>query len=204
MPDSDRALMERLAALEAEVKADEDAKRARKDAALSKAKEQRAAQASESAALRDRQTALVTRKPARRELDDDARDDSDDLGGALELARRAHGVKQELSRPTQQGEKSWIKSGVASMLLGPLGWLYAGSMREAVPASAAWLAFGAIASKLIPMFLLMPVLMVILPLSGIAGAMYAVQYNRKGSRQRLFRKKNQQALESGAKKLLKR
>ena len=72
------------------------------------------------------------------------------------------------------------------MLLGPIGWLYAGSMREAVPASAAWLAFAALASKIIPMFLLFPVLMVALPLSGIAGVVYAVQYNRTGSRQRLF------------------
>ena len=42
------------------------------------------------------------------------------------------------------------------MLLGPIGWLYAGSLREAVPASAAWLAFAALASKLIPMLLLFP------------------------------------------------
>ena len=38
------------------------------------------------------------------------------------------------------------------------------------------------------MFLLLPVLMVALPLSGIAGVIYALQYNRKGSRQRLFDK----------------
>jgi hypothetical protein len=63
-------------------------------------------------------------------------------------------------------------------------------MREAVPASAAWLAFAALASKLIPMFLLFPVLLVALPLSGIAGLLYAVQYNRTGSRQRLFGNKS--------------
>ncbi len=55
-----------------------------------------------------------------------------------------------------------------------------------MPASAAWLAFGALASKIIPMFLLMPVLMVVMPLSGIAGVLYAMHYNRKGGRQRLF------------------
>jgi hypothetical protein len=79
------------------------------------------------------------------------------------------------------------------MVLGPLGWLYAGSLREAVPASAAWLAFAALASKIIPMFLLMPVFMVVLPLSGIAGVVYAMQYNRKGSRQRLFGDKKKPA-----------
>ncbi len=178
--------MERLAALEAEVKADADTQRSRKEAALAKVREQRAQQQAEREELRARQAALVTRrKPADRE---DDREDGDGIGDALALAKRAHGVKQELTRAPKAGEKSWVKSGLASMLLGPLGWLYAGSLREAVPASAAWLAFAAIASKLIPMFLLMPVLMVALPLSGIAGVVYALQYNRAGSRQRLFDK----------------
>jgi hypothetical protein len=190
--EDDRALMDRLAALEAEVKADADAQRARKEAALAKVREQRAQQQAEREALRTRQAELVSRKqPAAREsrkTDDDDDDRGDQLGDALALAKRAHGVKQELARPPKAGEKSWVKSGIASMLLGPLGWLYAGSLREAIPASAAWLAFAAIASKIIPMFLLMPVLMVALPLSGIAGVVYAIQYNRKGSRQRLFDK----------------
>lgn len=184
--------MERLAALEAEVKGDADAQRARKEAALAKVREQRAQQQAERDALRERQAALVTRKPAPAPKpgrgDDDDDDRGDELGGALALAKKAHGVKQELARAPKAGEKSWVKSGLASMLLGPLGWLYAGSLREAVPASAAWLAFAALASKVIPLFLLMPVLMVALPLSGIAGVVYAMQYNRKGSRQRLFDK----------------
>jgi len=180
--DDDRAVMERLAALEAEVKADADAQRARKEAALAKVKEQRAKQQVERDSLRSRQAELVTKKqqPAPEP------EERDDLGDALALARRANSVKQELTKAPKAGEKSWVKSGVASLLLGPLGWLYAGSFREAVPASAAWLAFGALASKLIPMFLLMPVLMVVMPLSGIAGVVYALQHNRKGSRQRLF------------------
>jgi hypothetical protein len=192
--------MERLAALEAEVKADADAQRARKEAALAKAREQRAQQEAERDALRARQAALVTRKkaPAREDDDEDDGGRGDGLGDALALAKKAHGVKQELARTPKAGEKSWVKSGIASMLLGPLGWLYAGSFREAVPASAAWLAFAAIASKLVPMFLLMPVLMVALPLSGIAGVVYALQYNRKGSRQRLFDKdKSKKQLPSG-------
>ena len=183
MPEDDRAVMERLAALEAEVKADADKQRARKDVALAKLREQRAVQQAESDALRGRQTALVKAKPA--PVQDEPVSDDDAIGGALQLARRAHGVKQELEK---KGEKSWVKSGVASMLLGPLGWLYAGSLREAVPASVGWLAFGALATKIIPMFLLMPVLLVALPLSGIAGVVYAMQFNRTGKRQRLFNK----------------
>ena len=84
-------------------------------------------------------------------------------------AQRAQGMKHELTRAPKQGDKSWVKSGLASLLLGPLGWLYAGSWREAIPASAGWVLLAGIASKIIPMFLLMPVMMVVLPLSGIAG-----------------------------------
>ncbi len=183
MSEDDRAVMERLAALEAEVKAEADAQRARKEAAIAKMREQQA----ERDELRSHQSALVTKKQRSTAREDEEADRGGDLGGALELAKKAHGVKQELARTPKKGDKSWVKSGVASMLLGPLGWLYAGSMREAVPASAAWLAFAALASKL-PMFLLMPVLLVMLPLSAIAGVVYAVQYNRHGGRQRLFDK----------------
>ena len=186
--------MKRLAALEAEVKADADAQRVRKDAALAKVREQRAKAQVEKDDLRSRQVALVTKKKqpvAETSHDDD--DDDDGLGSTLALAKRANSVKQELSRAPKAGEKSWVKSGVASLLLGPLGWLYAGSLREAIPASAAWLAFGALASKIIPMFLLMPVLLVAMPLSGIAGIVYAMQYNRKGGRQRLFDKSKNRA-----------
>ena len=176
-----------MAALEAEVKAEADATKARRDAAMSKLR----AQAAENDELRKRQAELVVRKKPVRAPDPDDSDDGhgDDLrslGGALELANRANRVKQELSKRPTKGEKSWIKSGIASLALGPLGWLYAGSWREAIPASAAWIVVASIASKIIPMFLLMPVLMVVLPLSGIAGVVYALQYNRHGGRQRLF------------------
>lgn len=180
MSEDDRAVMKRLAALEAEVQAEAEAKRVRREAAMAKVREQRAEQAAEREDLRARQAALVTR---RRSATEDA--SPGDLGGALELARQAHGIKQELTRPARQGDKSWVKSGVASLVLGPIGWLYAGSWREAVPASAAWVAFAALAS-ILPVFLWVPVLIVALPLSGIAGALYAVQYNRSGRRERLF------------------
>lgn len=208
--DDDRAVMERLAALEAEVTAEADAQHARKAAALTKVRDQRVTQTAERDALRARQAELVGKKrraaasepPARRAgratPEDDAADQLD-LGGALELASKAHRVKQELSRAPKKGEKSWIKSGVASLALGPVGWLYAGSLREAVPATAGWLALAALASKFLPVFLLMPVLMVVLPLSAIAGVVYALQYNRSGSRQRLFDrdKDKQKQLHSG-------
>lgn len=192
MSEDDRAVMERLAALEAEVKADADAQRARKEAALAKVREQRANQLAERDELRSRQAELVTRKkrptaealdPDRGEVDDDR---GDGLASALGLAKRANDVKHELTKAPKPGEKSVVKAGIASILLGPLGWLYAGSLRESIPASAAWIAFAALASKVLPAVLLMPILFVVLPLSGFAGAAYAYKYNRKGTRQRLF------------------
>jgi hypothetical protein len=194
--DDDRAVMERLAALEAEVKADSDAQKARKEAALAKVREQRAAQLAEKTALLDRQASIVKKKPLpspAAEKDDD----NDDLGSALVLAKKANSVKKELSRG---GAKSWWKSGLASTALGPIGWLYAGSLREAIPASVAWLALVTLASKIIPSILLWPVLFVVLPMSGIAGVLYALGYNKKGGRQRLFDKpddKPKKALKSG-------
>jgi hypothetical protein len=191
--DDDRAVMERLAALEAEVKADADAQRARKAAALAKLRDQRVTQtAGDEPVVRNR--ASLAAEPVRRRraaavVPDDEADRADhleDLGGALELASKANRVRHELQRAPGKGEKSWIA-------LGPVGWLYAGSLREAVPATAAWLVLAAIASKILPVFLLMPVLMVVLPLSGIAGVVYALQYNRAGTRQRMFDGKKDKA-----------
>jgi hypothetical protein len=199
--EDDRAVMERLAALEAEVKADEDAKRVRKEAALQKVREQRAAQQAERDELRERQAAMVKKKrapsPEPREDEEDSSTEGD-LSGALELAKKADGVRKELAR---KGEKSWVKSGAASLLLGPIGWLYAGSLREAVPASAAYIAFMAVASKLLPLFILWPVMLVALPLSGIAGIMYAVQFNKHGARQRLWDKDKDKKKNLDAKEL---
>ena len=187
MADDDAAVKARLLALEAEVKADAAAQRARKDVALARLR----AQQQEQDDLKRRQAELLGKKRAPApEPDEDDDDDDRGLGGALELANRANKVRGELVKKPGKGEKSWVKSGIASMALGPIGWLYAGSLREAVPASAVWLALALTLGKILPTILLMPVLFVVLPLSGIAGVVYALQYNRKGGRQRLFDKKD--------------
>jgi hypothetical protein len=180
--DDDAAVRAKLAALEAEVKADAEAQRARKEAALAKLREQRAAQQAE----RERQLAVIAKKKPAARTERSRDDDDESLGGALELATRANKVSKELAKKPAKGEKSWITSGIASLALGPIGWLYAGSLREAIPATAGWLLLAALASKILPVVLLMPVLLVALPLSGVAGVIYALQYNRHGGRQRLF------------------
>lgn len=190
MSADDRELRDRLAALEAEVKADSDAKRALKEQALAKVRAERARREKEKQALAVRQAAIV-QKQSRRHRDDD--------GGstALELVARGSRLKNELAKPREKGEKSWIASGALSFFLGPLGWLYAGSFREAIPASLLYLVAMSILMKL-PVFLLWPVMMVALPLSGIAGVVYAIQYNRTGQRTRLYGKDDdEKQLESG-------
>lgn len=184
MADDDRAVLDKLAALDAEVKADADAHRARKEAALAKLRAQRASEQAEREESRKRELALVSTKKPQPKRQPESR--IDELGGALELAGKANQVKEELVRKPGKGEKSWIKSGIASIALGPVGWLYAGSLREAVPAAAATILVGLLAAKILPLVLLMPAMLIALPLSGIAGVVYALQYNRHGSRQRLW------------------
>ena len=187
--------MKRLAVLEAEVKAKADADRARKAAALAKLREQRAKQAAEREALSQRQAALVTKKKpeprAEVEVSRDTDDDDDGIGSTLALAKKAHGVKQELQRAPKPGEKSWVKSGVgvASCSVRSAG-STRGRFARRFPRrrrgsrSARWRA------RSFRCFCSCRVLMVVMPLSGIAGALYAIQYNRKGARQRLFERKD--------------
>ena len=192
--------MERLAALEAEVKANADTQRARKAAAIAKLRDARVTGSAEQPASHTRERARFeppseVHSQRARSAQSDA-DHLEDLGGALELASKANRVRQELQRAPGKGEKSWIVSAVASLALGPAGWLYAGSLREAVPAATAWIALLVAASKLLPTLLALPVLFVVMPLSAIAGALYALQFNRTGKRQRLFtdKKKRKAAL----------
>jgi hypothetical protein len=183
----DEELQARLEALEAEVKAESDAKKAARAQAEAKVRAQRAKQQAESDQLRDRQAAIVKAKTGNRSGGRDReRDRAGDLETALDLARKASDAKHELSKPREAGDKSWLISGGLSFFFGPLGWLYAGAWREAIPAAAIWLIAAGLISKIVPMFLLMPVLMVVLPLSGVAGVVYSIGHNRNGKRIRLW------------------
>jgi hypothetical protein len=187
--EDERALRARLAALEAEVKAETKAKAPPAPRPVKRAP----------APAPDTQLGLDGDAHG----DDDALEDLaapakprrtrtrgrvDDVESALALARRAADVKDELTRPRGANEKSWLASGALSFFFGPAGWLYAGSFREAAPAALAWLLIGGLAFKIIPAILLAPVLAVLMPLSAIAGVVYALTYNRHGERQRLFDK----------------
>jgi hypothetical protein len=91
-------------------------------------------------------------------------------------------TRKELKSGRDEGDKSLLLSSALSFFFGPLGWLYAGSFREAIPASAAFL----LLVYLLPWFLIYPVLGLAMPISGIAGLVYAWQHNRNGERDPLF------------------
>ena len=167
------------------MKAESDAKRAAKAQAEAKVRTQRAKQEAERDELRDRQAAIVKAKSGNRGRERE-RDRAGDLETALDLAKKASDAKHELTKPREAGEKSWLISGALSFFLGPLGWLYAGAWRESIPAALVYLLVLGLVTSIVPMFLLMPVMMVALPLSGVAGVVYAIGHNRRGSRIRLF------------------
>ncbi len=190
MSEDERALRERLAALENEVKAEAaaaSAQKARKDAALDRLRAERATKNAERESLRAKPVEKVSADDVEvmPSLKQRRRAAADDIGSALELVNKAQGVREELTRPRKKGDKSWKASAALSTVFGPLGWLYAGSWREAAPAAAAWLVLLTAANYILPTILLLPILLA-LPLSGIAGAFYAFSHNRNGSRQRLF------------------
>jgi hypothetical protein len=102
-------------------------------------------------------------------------------------------ASREVGLAARTGDrKSIVASGVLSLVLGPVGWLYAAPLREAVPGTVAV----ALAASLVPHFLLTPVLGILAPLSSLAGFYYAVRYNQTGERTGLFsdRKKKDKKL----------
>ncbi len=84
--------------------------------------------------------------------------------------------------PTVRDEKSLIASGALSFVFGPLGWLYAAPLKEAVPAIVAV----ALVSAVLPPTLAASLLAVVSPLSAVAGVAYAYRYNQTGRRASLL------------------
>jgi len=81
-----------------------------------------------------------------------------------------------------EGKKSLIASGLLSFFFGPLGWLYAGSLKEAGVVALVYFLLCAI----IPHLLLAPLLAIAHPLSAAIGVLYAWKYNQKGERATLL------------------
>jgi hypothetical protein len=93
------------------------------------------------------------------------------------LVKRAR-TAAALATPSTSGGKSLIASGALSFFFGPLGWLYAAPLKEALPAICLYFLICA----LFPHFLLAPLLGIANPLSALAGIGYALRHNQRGER----------------------
>jgi hypothetical protein len=115
----------------------------------------------------------------------------DRLTGEVSAARKALAQVARAAPLARAGadagdQKSVIASGALSLFLGPMGWLYAAPLREAVPGLLATV----LACSFVPHFVLVPLLGVLAPVSGVAGIYYAWRYNQTGERTGLFSDKN--------------
>jgi hypothetical protein len=103
---------------------------------------------------------------------------------SAEVDREARRPLAVPAKPASGGGKSILASGLLSFFFGPMGWLYAGSFREAVPGALAYVLVCAI----VPRFLLVYLLGSFNALSALAGVLYAWSYNRSGRREALVLK----------------
>jgi len=97
-----------------------------------------------------------------------------DKGEDKRIAVRATPVAVGAAEDT----KSVVASGVLSFLFGPLGWIYAAPLREALPATLMYL----LVSAVLPHALMASVLGITAPFSALAGVAYAWRYNKNGRR----------------------
>lgn len=107
-----------------------------------------------------------------------------ELSTALTLAREVGSLERPrgaaVARAGQEDKSVLVGAGLG--LLGPLGWLYAGSFKETVPAALLLV----LLYSFVPTFLFLPLLPLLLPVSAIVGGLYAHQHNKSGERQTLF------------------
>jgi hypothetical protein len=81
-------------------------------------------------------------------------------------------------RTGRKERKSLVASGALSFFFGPLGWLYAAPLKDALPAVLIYVLLFA----LVPSFLLTPLIGLGAPLSALFGVLYAWRYNEDGER----------------------
>ncbi len=104
--------------------------------------------------------------------------DVERAGSALTLFGQGKG----LLKATPEGDKSLLTAGLLG-LLGPIGWLYAAPLREAVPATTVFL----LVMWCFPsLFFLLMAMLPLLPVSALVGALYAWKHNRAGHRSGLL------------------
>jgi hypothetical protein len=126
-----------------------------------------------------RSTATETDERAARSRLDDLKAEVDRVASGASLAMEIAGIKTP-TRPL--GKKSMLVSALVSFLFGPLGWLYAAPLKEAIPAIVVYALVGSLFSWIGLGFLLTYLLAITNVLAAIAGALYAWGFNSAGKR----------------------
>lgn len=102
---------------------------------------------------------------------------------AQALVKFGGGAARSLVTTGGDGKKSLVASGLLSFFFGPLGWLYAGALKEAAPAALLWIVLWAV----LPHWtILAPLWLTAMAVSGGVGLVYARKYNDKGERASLL------------------
>jgi len=102
--------------------------------------------------------------------------DVDRLTSGAKLALQAAGFKKPGAAAVEK--KSLLASGGLSFFLGPVGWLYAAPLKEAIPAIVVYM----LVCSILPSFLLVYLLGLVNAASAVAGVAYAWSYNQEGRR----------------------
>ena len=112
-----------------------------------------------------------------------------EVAGSVSLVKVAGAAQSFIA--TRDGGKSVVASGVLSFFFGPIGWLYAGSLKEAIPGALVWL----LILKLLPHWMILaPLWLTAMAVSGFVGLLYARKYNEKGERTTLLPVDDKRAL----------
>lgn len=133
----------------------------------------------------EREVRNTTEKKKKKKAKKSASSELEDLQSEV-MVNHAKGLvkraSKSLTKPTEEGDKSLILSSALSFFFGPLGWFYAGSYKEAALGSLAYIAL----LSILPGLLVSPLLFLAMPISGVAGLVYAWQHNRSGERAQLL------------------
>lgn len=108
----------------------------------------------------------------------------DKIKSGAKTAMKAAGIQASPEKVTRENRKSLIASGLLSFFFGPLGFLYAAPMKEALPVIAVYVLICAI----LPNFLLMYLIGAVNMISALAGVLYAWSFNHEGRRAPLILK----------------
>lgn len=130
------------------------------------------------------------------ELDKKSRltEEVDKLSSGAQLALRAAGFKAPAKAAGGVERKSVIASGALSFFFGPLGWIYAAPLKEAIPAVIAYAVIYSVLSAILPSFILLWIFGPLNAITGLAGVLYAWSYNQEGRRTELWWDRAKKAL----------